>query len=236
MKVAIPSKGRPGKITSLDIFPKAYIFVEPQDFEEYNKLYSRVINIKENDKGVSYVRNFILKYFEKEKIIAIADDDITQMYKANTLLIKEQVEEQLKLMEDTMIRYDIAQVGVNTKSLAGLTNKTIDTKGKIINFTLLNIPLLEKHKIKYDYNLTLFEDVDLSISLLRVKLKILKYCKYGIDTYSYKNLDDTGRGTFWNTKNIKKNVDYILEKHKGLVSFRKDKKRRPNFTVHWRRL
>lgn len=65
-KIYIPSKGRPTTVkTSKTLEGLNYILVvEPQDYDEYIKVYPRnqVLRLDKNDQGLAYVRNFIKKY------------------------------------------------------------------------------------------------------------------------------------------------------------------------------
>ena len=66
--IYVPSKGRadcaftPKTLLEENIPYK--LFVEPQDYEEYSKYHDkdRLVNIEANDRGISYVRNFIKEY------------------------------------------------------------------------------------------------------------------------------------------------------------------------------
>ena len=80
MKICIASKNRAESITTHMFFNSkdVFIFVEPQEYKKY-KIFNKnftIIDIKKNNQGISYVRNFILDYTQNEKII-MADDDIT---------------------------------------------------------------------------------------------------------------------------------------------------------------
>ena len=91
MKIAIPSKGRVGIMTTHKLFNKdVYIFVEPQEFWLYSEAYPNlnIVDIKQNDQWVAYVRNFILDYFADEDYLFVLDDDIKQfLYKSKYILL-----------------------------------------------------------------------------------------------------------------------------------------------------
>ena len=64
--IYIPSKGRPvrNKTTKLLTNLNYKIVVEPQDYDEYSKVYSveNLIKLDFNDKGLAHVRNYITQY------------------------------------------------------------------------------------------------------------------------------------------------------------------------------
>ena len=80
MIVCIPSKGRP-ETSTYKVFEDAgyevYHFIEPQEMEAYKAAPNRVC-IELNDKGITYVRNFMLDWC-KDKGVEWAwfcDDDV----------------------------------------------------------------------------------------------------------------------------------------------------------------
>ena len=82
MNICIPTKGRPNTV-AYKLFEEVGLpfchFVEPQDHKAYKE--AGVPNLQvipENDKGISYVRNFILSFARKNKIdwIWVVDDDV----------------------------------------------------------------------------------------------------------------------------------------------------------------
>jgi hypothetical protein len=78
--IAIATKGRPDGSTMkmLDSEGVAYtLFVEPQDAELYCT-YKNVVVIDENDKGLWYVRNKIIEYYQSKGAtwVWVLDDDI----------------------------------------------------------------------------------------------------------------------------------------------------------------
>lgn len=81
MHVAIPSKGRPNTkaYKLLDGFDVTH-FVEPQDFQAYKDAgVPRLHALPENNQGIAFVRNFIIKHYQKERVdwLWMIDDDIS---------------------------------------------------------------------------------------------------------------------------------------------------------------
>ena len=81
MICCIASKGRPDTRTH-ELFKTAgietYHFIEPQDLAHYNSQ-PNVIDIKFNDRGIAYVRNFILDWArsENKQWVIMCDDDVS---------------------------------------------------------------------------------------------------------------------------------------------------------------
>ncbi len=91
--ICIASKGRAGSSKTLDRLIEEgltfHLFVEPQDFDEYLKVYGRrnegvmqLHKIGRDDAGISYVRQFILDHARRMKWswFWMMDDDIGQTY------------------------------------------------------------------------------------------------------------------------------------------------------------
>ena len=79
MICCIPSKGRP-ETKTYKLFEQANIktfhFIEPQEISSYKV--PNIVDIGENDQGVSYARNFILDWAvtNNQKWIIVCDDDM----------------------------------------------------------------------------------------------------------------------------------------------------------------
>ncbi len=81
MHVAIPSKGRPKTKTYklLGDIPFSH-FVEPQDFQLYQEAgIPNLVTLPANDKGIAFVRNFILDWgrSRNQDWLWVIDDDVT---------------------------------------------------------------------------------------------------------------------------------------------------------------
>lgn len=60
-KIAIPSKGRAGIITSTDIFKSAVLFVPENEVKQYSIYKNEIVGIPNEIKGITATRNWILK-------------------------------------------------------------------------------------------------------------------------------------------------------------------------------
>ena len=81
LPIAIPTKNRAGDLKSLQFFPKATLFVEPKELNAYRAAHpeSDLVDIGANDRGIAFVRNFILNHYAPGRVL-FADDDITDLY------------------------------------------------------------------------------------------------------------------------------------------------------------
>ena len=87
-KIFIASKGRAKEsnlIEQINEYNLDYkFFVEPQEYSEYEKIIpkKRLIDIKNKDKGIAFVRQIMLEYANENKIDRywLLDDDITNFY------------------------------------------------------------------------------------------------------------------------------------------------------------
>ena len=67
--VCVPSKGRPNTLIHKKFFNtdkfEVYFFVEPADYDKYDV--ENKVNIEATDRGVSFVRNYILDWAQKKR-------------------------------------------------------------------------------------------------------------------------------------------------------------------------
>ena len=85
IKLFIPTKNRLNNEKTYNILKSIglnpYIVIEPQEEDKAKELNFNYILLPENNKGISFARNFILNYARKNKYeyICILDDDISKM-------------------------------------------------------------------------------------------------------------------------------------------------------------
>ena len=73
-KVAIPSKGRAGIITSQEIFKSAVLYVPESEVRQYSIYKNKVVGVPSDVKGITQTRNWILK--NNSCNIFFLDDDL----------------------------------------------------------------------------------------------------------------------------------------------------------------
>lgn len=103
----IPSKGRP-KARLPTLLPGSTIVVEPQEYATYKSCHpmSEIIVLPENNKGIAYVRNFILNHCRENnyKWFWMFDDDIGAFYQTvNRRLINIDASAALLLAQDSIL-------------------------------------------------------------------------------------------------------------------------------------
>lgn len=76
-KIAIPSKGRAGKVTTSDIFKSAFVYVPESEVEQYKPFHKNIIGVPDEVKGITATRNYILK--SNDCNIFFIDDDLQYM-------------------------------------------------------------------------------------------------------------------------------------------------------------
>jgi len=173
MIVCIPSKGRPSTKTYKlfeDAGYEVYHFIEPQEMEVYpvkNK-----ICIEANDKGVTYVRNFMLDWC-RDKYIDWAwfcDDDVDGfgIYNGKTVRKGASV---LKSVEDKAKKLPFEIVGLSYVQYAWTEKKSYGINSKFAEVcTLMNVS-----KIKWSYNEDTKEDRDFAMQTIQNGNGILRF-------------------------------------------------------------
>lgn len=174
----IPTKGRPSTKTYKlfqEVGIEVYHFIEPQEIDIYNV--PNKISIKENNKGIGYVRNFMLKFARKNNCdwVLICDDDIDHFgkyYKGNIKLDASIWLEIKKKAEK--LPFEI--VGINYRQLAWTEKHEYSINKKFVEVCIL----VNINKIKWNYRseFNLKEDRDFALQTIKYGNGILKFNKY----------------------------------------------------------
>jgi hypothetical protein len=204
MIVCIPSKGRPNTKTHL-LYQGAdvYHFVEPQDFDSYSV--PNKVNIKENNKGIAFVRNFILNWSKEkgEDIVFMSDDDITSLseYKGNKNH-KIKFSRLLELAEKfKKTPFEIG--GFNYQQLIWTAKQTY----RINAGTVDQLVMLKPQKIKWQYRgqFNLKEDRDFVLQTIKYGNGVLKFPKIGVASPEI----GSNKGGLQNDYKLKKDEDSV---------------------------
>lgn len=178
MKVCIPTKGRAGNVKTLRIFDynDIILFVEPQEIDEYSKIHDncKIVNILQNDKGISYVRNFILDYMNENFVMV--DDDITTIRKCEGVkCLTTTGKEILQYLESKINNYSCIDIAHYNYSKP-YRDKEYENFGVIRNFFAVNINKMKG--FHFDSNVDGLEDLDMTIQLKTKKNSFLTSYKF----------------------------------------------------------
>ena len=198
----IPTKGRIGT-TTYKLFEQAGInfkhFIEPNEFQLYNV--PNKVNIQQNDKGISYVRNFMLKYARENNYnwVLFCDDDVKSfgIYNGKTVIKNASIWNDI-LEKAKQLPFEL--VGINYKQHAWheKTNYSINKKFAEV-CVLMNI-----NKIKWNYNNNTKEDRDFQMQTIKNGFGVLRFNHYWFDC---PNVGSNKGGLFDLYKN-KKDVEW----------------------------
>lgn len=208
--VCIGTKGRPHTKTYklFDGLFKVYHFIEPQDFDKYDV--PNKINIEKNDKGIAYMRNFVLKWCKKNKHdwMILADDDIDRFGVSKGTktidkgaIIWEEIYNKVKTLP-----YE--QYGINYSQFAWSETKQISINCKFVDCCVLF--RLDKlswdfgdWKLKVDRNFTL-ETIKNGYGALRFNKYWFSCPKVGTNKGGLQELYENKVDTIWAKKLVEK--------------------------------
>jgi len=76
MLIAIPSKGRAGKVRSIKVLRSATLFVPDYEAEAYKRIYGddHVVAVPNDVKGITATRNWILDNAHDDRVVMLDDD------------------------------------------------------------------------------------------------------------------------------------------------------------------
>lgn len=193
--IAIPSKGRPEVIKNytlkfLNNLSNVFVFVEPQDYEDYLKSLpnTNIIVLGENNKGIAYARRSVQKFFFENKIRYVwqLDDNI------DDFLIREGVtsggypklvgvENAESILKDTlniMKSEGYIQASISFKPSNWYEEGLLKINTRIWGVVLNDNTKMVENNILYDYNADTFEDYDITAQSLKKGFKNVCFYKY----------------------------------------------------------
>ena len=212
MIISIPSKNRLN-YTAGKIFLDHTLFVEPQDFKTYSDLFpgTKIVNILENNKGFSYVLNFIVDYTlsQGEKYFLFVDDDIWDVKRKDKNLF--QVDEFLNEALELIKKKNYAQLGINF-----MGHGCFETEELLEDKAVWGMGLMDAEKIKsiggYDKKLLIFSDYDITAQLIMKGFKVGVWNKY-LFLHKMKSQEGGAMTYYKQSELIKTNCEYILKKY-----------------------
>jgi len=172
----IPTKGRPNTKTYklfTDVGIQVKHFVEPQEYELY-KVPGKV-DIKENDKGVTFVRNFMLNYARENnhKWVIICDDDVMSFGIYNGKTVKKDASIWLEILKKAK-KLPFELIGINYTQHAWHEKTSYSINRKFAEVcVLMNI-----EKIHWNYEDNTKEDRDFQLQTIKNGYGVLRFNHY----------------------------------------------------------
>jgi hypothetical protein len=172
----IPTKGRP-KTNTYKLFENVGIevlhFVEPQEYESYNV--PNKINIKENDKGITYVRNYMLNYARENNHdwIIICDDDVRAfgVYNGKTVTKDAGIWKEIKKAAEKL---PFELIGINYTQHAWHEKTSYSINKKFAEVCVL----MNVAKIDWNYTDNTKEDRDFQLQTIQNGHGVLRFNHY----------------------------------------------------------
>lgn len=174
----IPTKGRFNTKTYKlfeDVGIKVYHFIEPQEIDKY--IVPNKISILENDKGIGYVRNFMLNYAKENSFdcVLICDDDVTSFGIYNGKTIKKDASIWNEIL-DKAKQLPFELIGINYTQHAWHEKTKYSVNKKFAEVCVL----MNVKKIKWSYRpeFNLKEDRDFALQTIKNGNGILRFNHY----------------------------------------------------------
>jgi glycosyltransferase involved in cell wall biosynthesis len=174
----IPTKGRPQTQTYKlfeEVGIKVYHFIEPQDLDAYNV--PNKVSIEQDNKGIGYVRNFMLQYAKtiKAEWIIMCDDDVTGFGIYNGKTVKQgasiwhEIFNKVKTLPFELVGINYTQHAWHEKTPYSINKKFAEV------CVLINVPKVKWH---YRPEFNLKEDRDFALQTIKLGNGILRFNHY----------------------------------------------------------
>jgi len=193
--VAIPSKGRAGKIKALRAFANCekVVVVEPKEcgayFDYLNNMHSdaKIMILPANDRGIVFARNEILK--ASEGVVIMCDDDVRAVYGWNGCKYsKGNNIDSVMILDICNTLKSNPRIGLLSPIYSGqLKSMNIDKSGQFRRYrdkqrlhTIIafNAPVLKNRNIWFDDKFIVLDDFDYILQVLNSGLKALTDWQY----------------------------------------------------------
>lgn len=163
----IPTKGRLNTKTYKlfqDVGIEVKHFIEPQEIDNYQV--PNKVSILENNKGIAYVRNFMLNYARKNNYdwVLICDDDVTSFGIYNGKTIKKDASIWFAIL-DKAKKLPFELIGINYTQHAWHEKTSYSINKKFAEVCVL----MNVSKIYWDYSADLLLKVDRDFTLQTIK-------------------------------------------------------------------
>jgi hypothetical protein len=174
----IPTKGRTTTKT-YKLFEQVGIevrhFIEPQEIDKYNV--PNKVSILENNKGIGYVRNFMLEYARTNDLnwVLVCDDDVTAFGIYNGKTVKKDASIWFEIL-DKIKKLPFEMIGINYTQHAWheKTNYSVNKKFAEV-CVLMNVKNIHWN---YRSQFNLKEDRDFALQTIKNGNGILRFNRY----------------------------------------------------------
>jgi|SRR3990167_10721756 len=246
MHICIPTKNRLDKQKTLGLlkgYPREliHLYVEPQEYSSYVDRYGEqcdVVNIRTNDMGIAYVRNFIIDHMQElnQNHIWMIDDDIHCLFSRDTwkddkgywrlksttnpaeiIMILQKCYDDFRSRFSNHIQYGI--------SFKGKNNFTIDVYrefDRVYALGVLNIKKLVELELRYDNNLFTFDDYDLIAQYYLMGCSNVVTYEYAFDQVRFAKGKGGLKPIYDNKELTKRLCEYLQKKYPSCVSMHYD--------------
>ena len=174
----IPTKGRPNTKTYKlfqEVGIEVYHFIEPQEIDKYEV--PNKVSILKNDKGIAYVRNFMLNYARENNFdwIIMCDDDVTSFGIYNNKTIKKDASIWFEILQKAkQLPFELVGINYTQHAWHEKTKYSINKKFAEV-CVLMNISKIKWH---YRPEFNLKEDRDFALQTIKNGNGILRFNHY----------------------------------------------------------
>lgn len=233
----IPSKGRAGKTKTTKILDEAgleyALVVEPQDLNEYREAHNcKIYGLPENDRGITFARQEILKIARNSKFdrFWMLDDDIEEFGEIVVGKTKKTDASVLCKAERVFSKHKASLYSLELRQFAW-SSAELKKNRVAMQCVLFNLPLCKS--LNYDLNIKIREDYDLTFQAIFNAFGTLRLAKYYYGIADMKS-QKGGMEKYYNDIMEKEEVTKLVKKYPGLVE-PVYKKNRYDVKVNWRK-
>ena len=223
MIACIPTKGRK-ETKTFKLFEASGIevfhFIEPQQIDEYDV--PNKIDIKQNDQGISYVRNYILDWAKQNnhEWVIMCDDDVRYFGKYNGRTLSDKNANIWHEIGDIAKKYQFEITGINYSAHSWHERKAYSINKKTAEVcVLLNVNSIKwRYRSKFD----LKEDRDFILQSIKYGRGIMKLNHYYFNC-PYIGSNKGGLQDEYKKGRHQDSVKKMLNEWRGFVEIKKTK-------------
>lgn len=216
MKIYIPSKGRAGKVSTIEVLLglECLIVCPESEVEEYRKFYKNVIGCPDKIVGITPTRNWILDNSEDKDIVMVDDDALGMYYFEKNEKIPFTKKEDVERLFLTMFQL-VKDMGTNLWGLQLAGDKKFYREYTPFSFSSVigaNIFGIVNDGQRFDERLKVKEDYDFCLMSLYKFKRVLRNNKYFIQV---NHLTNKGGCVSYRTRETEREALNVLQKKWG---------------------